>query len=231
MKIMPKIVLNGFDVPIQVGRQKYPIRVGRGGGKCIQTADVPSVLNQSVAKHDNTVVFLHSHQCPHCRQTIPLIEEKCQDAKQAGVDVNFVECPTNFPHCNKILNKVKSDGVPTTLLVKKNKKVAAPAWKVIGADLANLNQRFGKLGLKGGSQETRPTAPQHAPPQAPPQPGAVRFGTPSPTQNLIKSLFPNTPPLAGIPQQSERSFCLPSYDKQCTPQQFNQDLANIFAHY
>jgi glutaredoxin len=139
-------------------------------------------LNE-IASRGDTVLFIHSHNCPHCKDTLPLIEEECADS---GDGVNFVECEvTENPHCMKVAKAAGVSGVPVTMSLRSGKDTLKnPEWEVVGARKDELKKKIGKVksrsassGSGGGrSDQSSDRAPQR---RAPPSGGSPSRRAPS----------------------------------------------------
>jgi thiol-disulfide isomerase/thioredoxin len=125
----------------------------------------------SIAKNNDMVLFLHSHNCGHCKKALPVLEEECQ---KNDSQVKFVECPIENPHCRQVAQAAKVTGVPFTVGVPKGKNILNHDWKVVGARIPELKQKisgFKKKSNGGGSSGSRAPSPRaQAQQQAQPRP-------------------------------------------------------------
>jgi thiol-disulfide isomerase/thioredoxin len=218
---MRRISLDGIE--INVGSRP---NVASGRGSCLKEVRLPKDLNREVKNRDNTVMFLHSHNCGHCKQTIPLIEQKCREAHNAGKNIGFVSCAVENPFCSEVLSKVKSDGVPTTIMMEKDGSVKNSKWKVIGADLENLDKKINKM-INGGKSKKGSKKKEQSQQQTQSreqQTQRVRFGAPEATQGIIENILQPIPRSVSFDDVPE--LCIPGRDENCYGDDFTDSISD-----
>lgn len=184
----------------------------------------------NIAKNNDMVLFLHSHNCDHCKKTLPVLEEECQKNDSS---VKFVECPIENPHCRQVAQAAKVTGVPFTVGIPKGKNIMNHDWKVVGARIPELrgNIEGFKKKSNGGSGGSAPN-PRGAPQQPRPAPRPA-----SPPHISLDDAFlqlaGNSPAggamqfQAAPPDPKYVELCVPG--KTCSQDEFEQRFVDFYS--
>lgn len=158
-------------------------------GKCVISTKTKEEMEAVENKNNFVVKMFHSHQCPHCKQMLPVIEQKCNEIKSISPDDNlvaFAECEVGSKYCKEKAVELGAKGIPFIVGVPKGQK---PVFTVEGARPNELTENVEMLkkvinqskaaaasvGNPGPPPERRPTY-TYVPPPMPPVQDGPRFG-------------------------------------------------------
>jgi glutaredoxin len=191
---------------------------------------------EAVASQGDMILFLHSENCPHCKETLPVIEEECS---KSDASLNFVECEVSKnPHCLKLAKAAKISGVPVTMALPRGASLAKPEWKVTGARKEELREKIkktnGRVSASAPQKEGGRKGPSGAPPAQRPTPqtaGPVQR-THAADRAVIKMLgraptLPPDPEMQAYAAPRPVDLCVPN--KECSRDEFERRFVDFYA--
>lgn len=198
--------------------------------KCTLTPNSLKELDDML-KNDS-VIFFHSANCGHCKKTVPVIEELCEENES---DINIINCPVEKNYCRERAQDAKVTGVPVVMGVKGSegkrniqKNLSKPKWKIVGAKLPEITKRVRK-DISGESYNA-PSTPAQQPP--PPQVMPPRLDLDKIAVQLLGSsqTFPtlNTETFEFQPPKKVE-LCVPG--KECTNEEFTEKFIDFYVNW
>ena len=173
----------------------------------------------NIAKNNDIVLFLHSHDCSHCKKALPVLDEECKN----NPSLKFIECPIEKPHCREVAKAAGIKGVPFTAGIKKGENITKRTWEVVGARIPEL-----KGNIKGFSNGATPPP---RPPQEQPRPPQVQVPRPPSYDNMIVKMLGDTPQthrnIAQFNAPKYIEMCVPG--KNCSKEDFEQRFVDFYS--
>lgn len=162
-----------------------------------------------------SVTMYRSDNCGHCRETHPVVEQRCKDVE--GM-VPVIDCPLDKKFCMERVKKMGESGIPLVVGIKEG-DIDHPAFLVRGAQIDNINHNFDILAqwkaesmqAAGQVPDARPTAQQMMIPSQ---------GN-NDTINAILGLHVGTPRQRSQPIK----LCTPGYD--CSMEDFDEAAVQL----
>lgn len=149
-------------------------------GKCMIEVNSKEEKEQIEKNHSFSVEMFHSHECPHCKQMKPIVEDKCTEVQKIAPSpdlVAFIDCPVNKEFCKEEAVALGAKGIPFIVGKPRGQK---PVFEVEGArpnefieQMEKIKQLINKSKQAAGVPlDARPavasqdTAYTYSPPQA-----------------------------------------------------------------
>jgi len=106
-----------------------------GKEKCMIDVNSADEFFKIINESPMAVQMIRSEGCPHCKETHPIVEKRCNDVKGF---VPVIDCPVDNAWCMKQLKGYKKTGVPLLVGTQKGK----PVFMVEGARKDEINKNF-----------------------------------------------------------------------------------------